>query len=353
MKPISYKKAGVDIHAKSSTLAKLKKLTRSTFSPNVLSDIGLFGGLYSIQSFTKVMNNPVLVSSADGVGTKLKIAFLMNKQNTIGIDIVSHCVNDILVQGARPLFLMDYLATGKLNPKTVIQIVQGLAKGCRDTNCALIGGETAEMPGLYAKGEYDLAGFIVGVVEKNQIIDGRSIKPGDVVLGLASSGLHTNGYSLARKILFDIDKYKVTDYVPSLGTTIGKELLKPHHCYSNSILPLLNQRPETRDQRHLIKGMAHLTGGGFYDNIPRVLPNNVSVIIHKNFWPNLPIFQLLQKDGKVPVKEMYHVFNMGIGLVLIVSKKNVNGVKRILEKAGEKVYLIGKVVKGNRKVLIN
>lgn len=347
MRPETYKSAGVDIHAKSSTLAKLKSLTRSTFSKDVLSDIGLFGGFFSIKDISSQFKHPVLVSSADGVGTKLKIAFLMNQHDTVGRDIVSHCVNDILVQGARPLFFMDYIATGKLKPKVVLDIVKGLARGCRDAGCSLIGGETAEMPGFYSDGEYDLAGFIVGIVDKSKIIDGKMIKAGDVVLGLVSSGLHTNGYSLARKILIDIYKYKVTDYIESLGTTVGKELLKTHRCYSKSILPIVYHN------RHLIKGMAHITGGGFFDNIPRILPQNVSVKINKNSFPILPIFQLLQKDGNIPDEEMYHVFNMGIGMVLIVAKEHADTIIKQLKQKKEKVYCIGEVIKGNRKVHIH
>jgi phosphoribosylformylglycinamidine cyclo-ligase len=350
MKSATYKSAGVDIHAKTSTLAKLKSLTRSTFSEEVLSDIGLFGGLYSVKNISSQFKDPVLVSSADGVGTKLKIAFLMNKHDTVGQDIVSHCVNDILVQGARPLFFMDYIATGKLQPKVVLDIVKGLAKGCRDAGCSLIGGETAEMPGFYSAGEYDLAGFIVGVVDKNKIIDGKTIQPGDVVLGLASSGLHTNGYSLARKILFEMDKYKVTDYVESLGATVGEELLKTHRCYSKSILSILDN---TKLKTSFIKGMAHLTGGGFYDNIPRILPKNVSVKIHKNSWHVLPIFQLLQKDGGISDEEMYHVFNMGIGMAVIVAKEHANDILKKLKEKKAKTFCIGEVIKGNRKVLIH
>ncbi len=245
---------------------------------------------------------------------------------------------------------MDYIATGKLHPKVILDIVKGLAKGCRNAGCALVGGETAEMPGLYSAGEYDLAGFIVGVVDKNKIIDGKSVKPGDIVLGLASSGLHTNGYSLARKILFEIDKYKVNDYVESFNKTVGEELLVPHRCYSESILPILN---DGKSKARLLKGMVHLTGGGFYDNIPRILPKHVSVKINKNSWPILPIFQLLQKDGNIPDKEMYRVFNMGIGMILIVSKNNAKFVKTKLTLAGEKVYTIGEIIKGNQTVLIH
>ena len=345
MEPITYKSAGVDIAAKSSTLKALKALTRSTFTPRVLSDIGLFGGLYSIKELAAEMEHPVLVSSVDGVGTKLKLAFLTGKHDTVGIDIVSHCVDDILVQGARPLFFMDYIATGKLDPKVIEEIAIGLAAGCRQAGCSLIGGETAEMPGFYPDGEYDLAGFIVGVVDKNKIIDGKSIRPGDIVLGLASSGLHTNGYSLARKILFDVDGYKVTDTIEALGTTVSEALLTPHRCYAPPVFKVLEQGLE-------IKGMAHLTGGGFYDNIPRILPDNVDVQIQNGSWPVLPIFQLLQKDGNVPFEEMHHVFNMGIGLVLVVSPDKADVIKTVLESSGEKVYQIGKITEGQKKVTV-
>ena len=349
--PLTYKSAGVDIEAKTATLKGIKQLTRSTFSPQVLSDIGLFGGLYSAKEFSDTMQHPVLVSSVDGVGTKLKIAFMSNKHDTVGIDIVSHCVDDILVQGARPLFFMDYVATGKLDPKVIEEIVTGLAAGCRNAGCSLIGGETAEMPGFYPDGEYDLAGFIVGVVDKNKIIDGKSIQSGDVVLGIASSGLHTNGYSLARKILFDVDGYKVDQRIESLGQTVGEELLTPHRCYAKSVFHVIDSAPAAESP--IIKGMAHLTGGGFYDNIPRVLPENVNVKIQDGSWPVLPIFQLLQKDGNVPYEEMHHVFNMGIGLVVITAEENAEQVQQLLIDAGEKCYQIGKVVPGKKKVFIS
>ncbi len=345
MEPITYKSAGVDIAAKSSTISRLKDYTRSTFNPEVLCDIGLFGGLYSAKGLADKMNHPVLVSSVDGVGTKLKIAFMLDKHNTVGIDIVSHCVDDILVQGARPLFFMDYIATGKLEPRVIEGLVEGLAAGCREAGCALIGGETAEMPGFYPVGEYDLAGFIVGAVDKDKLIDGKSIKPGDVVLGLASSGLHTNGYSLARKILLEVDGYKVTDPVEALGRTVGEELLETHRCYARSVFQVLDKGME-------IKGMAHLTGGGFYDNIPRILPDNIDVKIKSGAWPVLPIFQLLQKDGNVPFEEMHHVFNMGIGLVVIVAPDQAEAVKAELETAGEKVYTIGNTVEGSQKAFV-
>jgi len=346
MEPITYKSAGVDIAAKSSTISKLKAYTRSTFNPEVLSDIGLFGGLYSAKGLSEKMSHPVLVSSVDGVGTKLKIAFMLDKHNTVGIDIVSHCVDDILVQGARPLFFMDYIATGKLEPRVIEELVEGLATGCREAGCALIGGETAEMPGFYPVGEYDLAGFIVGAVDKEKLIDGKTIKAGDIALGLASSGLHTNGYSLARKILLEVDGYKVTDKVEALGHTVGEELLVPHRCYAKSVFKVLEKGLE-------IKGMAHLTGGGFYDNIPRILPENIDVKIQSGTWPVLPIFQLLQKDGNVPFEEMHHVFNMGIGLVVFVAQEQADAVKTELEAAGEKVYVIGKTVEGSKKALVD
>lgn len=345
MKTLSYKSAGVDIDAKSGTIPKIIELTRKTFSKNVLGDIGLFGGLYSIKDTILGMEEPVLVSSTDGVGTKLKIAFLMNKHDTVGIDIVSHCVNDILVHGAKPLFFMDYLAIGKLEQDIVIKILEGLTEGCRNSNCALIGGETAEMPGFYPNGEYDLAGFISGIVDKVKIIKGQQIRAGDILLGLASSGLHTNGFSLARKILFEIDGYKVSDRLECLGKTIGEELLTPHKSYAKVILPILDTKP-------VISGMIHITGGGFYDNISRILPADLSALIDKQSWAIPPIFQLLQKDGNISEEEMYRVFNMGIGMILVVSPNNADYVKNELINHGEAVFEIGKIISGKQQVLI-
>lgn len=300
---ITYKDAGVDTAAKNLLLSRIKKYARGTFTPGVVSDLGLFGGLFSIDKTS--YRDPILVSSVDGVGTKLKIAFQMNKHDTVGIDIVSHCVNDILVQGATPLFFMDYIATGKLEPKIIESVIKGLAVGCKQSGCALIGGETAEMPGFYLPGEYDLAGFVVGVVDRDRIIDGKTIKAGDKVIGLDSTGLHTNGYSLARKIIFEVDKYNPFDYINAIGSSIGEALLKPHKCYAPSILRIFypeRYKPKStiHNKKSTIKGMAHITGGGFYDNIPRILPENVNVTIDKSSWKIPDIFKLLQKDGEVP-----------------------------------------------------
>ena len=298
-----YARAGVDINAADITKKLIKQHARSTFRPEVLTDIGLFGGLFEFKGYT----NPVLVSSADGVGTKLKIASLLDKHDTIGCDLVNHCVNDILCCGAEPLFFLDYIAMGKLVPQKVERIVSGLAHACREAGCALIGGETAEMPGIYQEDEYELVGFIVGVVEKSGILDGSAISAGDVVLGLPSSGLHTNGYSLVRRI-FNIDKEPshLDVFYPELGINLGEELLKAHRCYYSQIKPYIDK----------IKGLAHITGGGFKGNIPRVLPQELGAHIDKNSWKVPPIFDLIQKHGNVDEAEMYRVFNMGPGSTL-------------------------------------
>ncbi|MCX7918987.1 MAG: phosphoribosylformylglycinamidine cyclo-ligase [bacterium] len=366
---LTYKSAGVDTAAKNLLLTRIKKYARTTFTSGVVSDLGLFGGLFSIDATT--YQKPILVSSVDGVGTKLKLAFMMDKHDTVGLDIVSHCVNDILVQGARPLFFMDYIATGKLDLKTLESVIKGIAVGCKRAGCALIGGETAEMPGFYPPGEYDLVGFIVGVVERNKIIDGKHIQPGDKVIGLDSSGLHTNGFSLARKLIFELAKYKPNDYIESLGTTIGEALLTPHKCYATSILSIIypeklntkkksnsrlnrNDAIDTKSRTSsIIKGMAHITGGGFYDNIPRILPKNVNVIIDKSAWEVPEIFRILQKLGNISDREMFWTFNMGIGLILIVSETNVDFIISELTKSGETPHLIGEVKQGNRKVIIS
>lgn len=333
-----YKEAGVNIDAGTEAVSRIKSLVRKTFNPQVLGDLGSFGGLYALP--VRDFREPVLVSSTDGVGTKLKVAFAMEKHDTIGYDLVNHCVNDILVQGARPLFFLDYIGTGVLKPPVIEAIVSGLAKGCLENQCVLIGGETAEMPGIYADGEFDLAGTIVGVVERDLLITGAEIAPGDLVLGLASTGLHTNGYSLARKICFEILKLKPTDKIAATGNSIGMELLKPHRSYFNELYPLVT--------RKLIKGLAHITGGGFYDNIPRILPEGCGVEIRKNTWPVLPIFQLLQEAASIPDAESYRVFNMGIGMVIICSPANLETI--LTEVPG--IYQIGKVTAGEKKVTI-
>jgi phosphoribosylformylglycinamidine cyclo-ligase len=341
-----YKDAGVNIDAGTESVQRIKKVVRSTFTRNVLTDIGGFGALFD--GSLKGYKQPVLVSSCDGVGTKLKVALMAKSHGTVGQDLVNHCVNDILVQGAKPLFFMDYAAFGKLDPKILEAIVTGFAKACRENGCSLTGGETAEMPGMYAVGDYDLAGFIVGVVEKKKLITGRSIKPGDVVIGLSTNGLQTNGYSLARKILFEKCNYKVITYLPELGSTVGEAMLKVHPSFLKPVTPLLD--------KDLIKGMAHITGGGFLDNIPRVLPKDCGIRIRLGSWPVLPVFDLMQRKGKVPQDDMYRTFNMGIGFVLIVAQRDVkqvlnglNGLKR-LNGFTPKAYVIGEVVKGSNRV---
>jgi len=339
--PIRYKDAGVDIDAANQATEQIKKLARSTFNENVFSEIGGFGGMFN--GVFPDTREPVLVSSCDGVGTKLKVAFATGVHNTISHDLVAHCVNDILVQGARPLFFLDYIATGKLDPEVVSQIVDGLAAGCRESNCALLGGETAEMPGIYADGEYDLAGFIVGVVDRHRIINGARITEGDVVVGLPSEGLHTNGYSLARKLLFDIAGYKLDQTVPELGCTAAEELLKPHKCY----LPALERLIE---HEGVIKGLAHITGGGLIENIPRILPANVDVALKEGSWPVLPVFDLLRKIGGVPSEDMLRTFNLGIGMVVIAGPKFLQFIEDKFNCARQEYYVIGEVVNGSGNV---
>jgi phosphoribosylformylglycinamidine cyclo-ligase len=307
----------------------------------VLSEIGSFGGMFSA-SFPGA-RDPVLVASCDGVGTKLKVAFATGIHRTIGYDLVAHCVDDILVQGARPLFFLDYIATGVLEPQVVAEIVEGLARGCREAGCALLGGETAEMPGFYPAGEYDVAGFIVGVVDRAKVIDGSRVTAGDVVLGLPSLGLHTNGYSLARKLLFEVAGHSVETRVAELGCTVGEELLKPHKNY----LPALERLIE---REGVVKGLAHITGGGLVENIPRILPRNVDVVLREGSWPVLPVYHLLARIGNVPRADMLRTFNLGIGMVVIASPQDLASVKDEIERAGEPSYLIGKVVDGEGKV---
>lgn len=339
-KEVSYKDAGVDIEAADKAKQRIKSLVRQTFSSEVLSQIGSFGSLF--QPHLKGMKSPVLVSSVDGVGTKLKIAFLSGNHRTVGIDLVNHCVNDILVQGAQPLFFMDYLAMGKLQPAVVEKIVEGLARGCKEVGCALIGGETAEMPDFYQPGEYDLAGFIIGLVEKNQIIDGSGIKPGDVLIGLASSGLHTNGYSLARKLFFQQMGWKIDTNIEELGRTLGEELLETHRCYWNVLKDILSDG--------IIKGLAHITGGGFSGNLPRILPEGCQAQISLGSWPVLPIFNLLQKIGNISQKEMFRTFNMGIGMIAVVAPSDKDRLMQYLNAKGEKSYPIGTIIKGKKVV---
>jgi phosphoribosylformylglycinamidine cyclo-ligase len=341
-KPISYSDAGVDIDAATRATDKIKELARRTFNERTLSEIGSFGGMFD-GAFPN-LSQPVLVASADGVGTKLKIAFATGVHNTVGRDLVNHCVNDILVQGARPLFFLDYVATGKLSPDVVASVVEGVTNGCRENGCVLLGGETAEMPGFYQDGEYDIAGFIVGVVDRNKIIDGKTIAPGDVLLALPSAGLHTNGYSLARKLFFEVAGYKPDTHIPELGMTAGEALLLPHLSYLKPLDSLLD---EAR-----IKGLAHITGGGLTDNIPRILPEGTAVKIRKDSWPIPPLFELMRELGNVSESEMYRTFNMGVGMVIVCSTDDAEAIASHLRTHGEAVYEIGNVVAGNREVLI-
>jgi len=341
-KPISYSDAGVDIDAATRATDRIKELARRTFNERTLSEIGSFGGMFD-GAFPN-MAQPVLVASADGVGTKLKIAFATGVHHTVGRDLVNHCVNDILVQGARPLFFLDYVATGKLSTEVVASVVEGVANGCRENGCVLLGGETAEMPGFYSEGEYDIAGFIVGVVDREKIIDGKTIEPGDVLLALPSAGLHTNGYSLARKLFFEVAEYQPDTYVPELGTTAGEALLAPHLSYLRPLEGLLD--------RGVIKGLAHITGGGLTDNIPRILPEGTAVKIEKGSWPVLPIFELFRRIGNVSEREMYRTFNMGVGMVIVCSRSDLDPVKSHLKERGDKCYQIGEVVEGNGEVLL-
>ncbi|MGH9956721.1 MAG: phosphoribosylformylglycinamidine cyclo-ligase [Pyrinomonadaceae bacterium] len=340
IKPVTYTDAGVDIDAANRAVARIKELARQTFNERTLSDIGSFGGMFD-GAFPK-MSHPILVASADGVGTKLKVAFMTGIHNTIGRDLVNHCVNDILVQGARPLFFLDYVATGKLSPEVVASVVEGIADGCRENKCALLGGETAEMPGFYADGEYDVAGFIVGVVDREKVIDGRNIVPGDVVLGLPSVGLHTNGYSLARKLLIDVAGYSVNTRVESLGETVGESLLRPHVSYLPALDGLLDAG--------VIRGLAHITGGGLTENIPRILPENTAVEINRGSWPVLPVFELLQKIGNVAEAEMYRTFNVGVGMVIISAPANSEIIQSHLSLLGETCCALGHVISGPREV---
>ena len=325
----------------------MSSLLKAASRPEVLGKVGGFGGLFALKA--KKYRQPVLVSSVDGVGTKLKIAFAMNRHDTIGQDLVNHCVDDIAVLGAEPLFFLDYLGTGVLKPHVFEEIIAGFATGCAENNCALIGGETAQMPGFYQKGEYDLSGTIVGVVEKSAMLDGRGIRPGDAVIGIASSGLHTNGYSLARKVFFDTMKLKPRSRVPELGCSVGEELLKVHLSYGPLVQSLLKSFNKPRHTR-AIKGLAHITGGGFIDNIPRVLPKDCDVVILKGTWPVLPVFELIQRHGKVDEKEMYQVFNMGIGMMAIVSGQKADGILRSIRRRGHQAWIVGEVRKGRGKV---
>ncbi|RJP25080.1 MAG: phosphoribosylformylglycinamidine cyclo-ligase [Candidatus Abyssobacteria bacterium SURF_5] len=338
--PFTYKQAGVDIEAASSLKRRIVPLARSTFSANVVQDIGLFGGLFRFDSAR--YREPILVSSVDGVGTKLKIAFVTGRHNTVGIDLVSHCVNDILMQGAEALFFLDYLAMGKLDVDIAEQVISGLAEGCRAAGCSLIGGETAEMPDFYQPGEYDLAGTIIGVVDKHKIIDGSAIRKDDVIVAVQSSGLHTNGYSLVRKLLVDSGRYRLDQRVDALGKTLADELLEPHRCYARAVRGLLD--------KNLIRGMAHITGGGLTDNVPRVLPKAVDAEINMASLRPLSIFQFIQQEGDIDEGEMLRTFNMGVGMVVIVSPADEEETLSYLDAQGETVWTIGRIVSGTGKV---
>ncbi|HEU0119588.1 MAG TPA: phosphoribosylformylglycinamidine cyclo-ligase [Bryobacteraceae bacterium] len=331
-KPIAYKDAGVDIDEADRAVSLIRAHARKTFTSSVMTDIGSFGAGFQLKGW----KNPVLVSSADGVGTKLKVAFLADKHDTVGECLVNHCVNDIMVQGATPLFFLDYFAVGKLDAKVAGDVVAGIARGCKANGCALIGGETAEMPGMYTDGEYDLAGFIVGGVEKESMLTGANIKAGDVLFGLPSNGLHTNGYSLARKLLFEVGKYKIDGKVPELGSTAAEELLKVHRSYKPAIDVLMDAQ--------LLKGAAHITGGGITDNTPRMLPKGLGAEIHTLSWEVPAVFQLLKKLGSVPDDDWRRTFNLGVGMILCVGAEEAADASELLEKAGEPHFPIGAVV---------
>ncbi|RME95462.1 MAG: phosphoribosylformylglycinamidine cyclo-ligase [Verrucomicrobia bacterium] len=339
----AYAAAGVDIDLGNRVKQELPALLAATKRPGVLGKVGGFGGLFALD--TRRHRQPVLVSSVDGVGTKLKVAFAVGRHDTIGQDLVNHCVNDIVVLGAEPLFFLDYLGAGKLEPRVFTEIVRGFAQACAENRCALLGGETAQMPGFYAPGEYDVSGTIVGVVEKANLLDGRHIRPGDVLVGLESNGLHTNGYSLARKVLLDQLGLRLNRRVPELGRTLAEELLRIHRSYGPLILRLL-RRFNRPDARPAIRGMAHITGGGFIDNIPRILPAKCDAIVRKGTWPVPPVFELIQRGGGVEEAEMYQVFNMGVGMVLVVAPEAADGILRAVRRTGLPAWVIGEVTRG-------
>ena len=334
---MDYKASGVDIDAGNETVRRIRRLAHSTFTPGVLSEIGSFGGLFRLDPGRH--RDPVLVSSADGVGTKLKVAFMSGRHDTVGVDLVNHCINDILVQGAEPLFFLDYLATGRLQPDVAEAIIGGMAAACRENNCALLGGETAEMPGMYQDGEYDLAGFIVGVVDRERLINGRTVAVGDVLVGGPSSGLHTNGYSLARRIVFEELKLTVDSEVAALGRTVGEALLEPHRSYLHMVKPVLDYGN--------IKAMAHITGGGITDNLPRVLPHGTAAVVDAASWAVPPLFRWLQESGRVPVEDMMRTFNMGIGLVIVVGRDRAEPlIEELSARGGRESKVIGEIVAG-------
>lgn len=337
---LSYKDAGVDIDAANAALSTVKELVKRTFTDNVLQDIGSFGAMYQLD--LKGMEQPVIVSSVDGVGTKLKLAFMSGRHDTVGVDLVSHCVNDILVQGAKPLFFLDYLAVGRLHPQVVVDVIKGVTAGCRYAGCALIGGETAEMPDMYQEGEYDLAGTIVGIVDRKKIVDGSAIREGDVIIGLPSSGLHTNGYSLARKICFEVAKLDLLDEMPGVGRTVADALLEPHVAYAKLmqiVMRVVN-----------VRGMAHITGGGITDNFPRILPENLAAEVDLSAWRVPPVFKFLQEAGNVADLEMLRTFNMGMGFLFVVSADQAAKAMETVELAGKDCFQIGRVIPGKPEV---
>ncbi|SES87923.1 phosphoribosylformylglycinamidine cyclo-ligase [Natronincola peptidivorans] len=339
---MTYKEAGVNVEEGQRAVELMKKHVKGTFNQHVLDDIGGFGGLFALD--VKGMKEPILVSGTDGVGTKLKLAFLLDKHDTIGQDCVAMCINDILCQGAKPLFFLDYIATGKLKAEKVADIVKGIADGCQIAKAPLIGGETAEMPGFYQDGEYDIAGFAVGIVDKSQVITGKDIEDGDIILGLVSSGLHSNGYSLARKVLLERENYSLDTYIEDLGKTLGEELITPTKIYVKAVMEVLKQVK--------IKGIAHITGGGFYENVPRILPQELDAEVQLQSWPIPEIFNIIRSVGNVEEEEMYKTFNMGIGMMLVISEKDKEKALTVLKEAGESAYEIGKIIKGKRQVVL-
>jgi len=341
-RPLSYRDAGVDIARTTEALERVKPLIRSTFTPQVAADVGSFGAMFSLSEWAG--RDALLVTSVDSVGTKLMVAAMVNRHDTVGQDLVNHCVNDILVQGARPVFFMDYIAAERLPGELVAELMEGLALACREVGCALIGGEMAELPGMYRQGEYDLVGFIAGVVERARAITGERIQPGDVLLGLASNGLHTNGYSLARKLFFEVAGMSVDQYVSELGRTLGEELMRVHRCYAPAVLPLL--------EGAAVRGMAHITGGGLPDNLVRSLPEGSRAVVERGSWHVPAIFELIQDLGRVPEEEMYHAFNMGVGFVLVVPESCAEEAASSLSAAGETAYRIGRIESGERGVVI-
>jgi phosphoribosylformylglycinamidine cyclo-ligase len=339
---LTYRDAGVDIEEGEKLVDAIKPFVTSTFREGVLSKIGHFGALFEID--TSKYKSPVLVSSTDGVGTKLKIAFMMGRHDTVGIDLVAMCVNDILTLGAEPLFFLDYFATGKLQTGVAMKVIKGITEGCRQAGCALIGGETAEMPGFYREGEYDLSGFVVGIVEKDKMVNGRDVKEGDVMVGVASSGLHSNGYSLVRKVFFEMNKYTIDTYIQELGRALGEELLEPTIIYVKGIKRILSNGIS-------IKAMAHITGGGMPGNIPRAIPKGFRVIIKQGSWPEHPIFKIIQELGKISDEEMRRTFNLGIGYIVVIDESDAERTLKLLEEEGYKSFIVGRVEKGEGGVI--